>query len=86
MTVNYKYGFEYKGFNFGWLNKKLYRLPSTKNLRSYPLKELNEIKINKSKGYRVVRDRKTIKQLMEMTEIINFKYTINGKNNNDCPF
>jgi hypothetical protein len=86
MIWNFKYGFEYKGFNFGWKDKKLFRLPSEKNLRNYPLKELKLIKIGNKEGYRVVRDKKTINQLMEITETINFKYIVNGKKHVDCPF
>jgi len=86
MIQNFKYGFEYKGFNFGWKDKKLFRLPSEKNLRNYPLKELSIINIGNKKGYRVLRDKKTIDQLMELTEIINFKYIVNGHKNKDCPF
>lgn len=86
MIIIYKYGFTYKGFLFGWKEKKLYRLPSEKNLRNYSLKELSKIKINNHDGYRVVRDKKTIKQLMEMTELINYRYVVNGKQSNDTPF
>lgn len=84
--IIFKYGFEYKGLNFGWKNKILYRLPSEKNLRNYPLKKLNPIKIGNKTGYRVVKDKKTIDQLMEITEIINFEYIVNGHKNQDCPF
>jgi len=86
-TLKFKYGFEYKGFNFGWNKKKLFRLPSEKKtLKNYPLKELSEIKIGNKKGYRIVRDKKTIVQLMEKTKIIDYTYTVNGKNDNNCPF
>ncbi len=86
MIIKYKYGFEYKSFLFGWKNKELYRLPSVSDLRHYPLKKLNKIPIGKKIGYRVVRDKKTINQLMELTEIINYNYIIAGKQNKDCPF
>ena len=39
MTKKYKYGFDYKGFQFGWKSKELYRLLTSKNKRSYPLKK-----------------------------------------------
>lgn len=86
MIWNFKYGFTYKEFNFGWRNKKLFRLPTIKNLKSYPIKELSTIDVGNKKGYRVVRDKKTIEQLMELTEIINYKYVVNGKGDDDCPF
>ena len=40
VTTLYKYGFEYKGVIYGWKNKKLFRLPYTKDKRSYSLKEI----------------------------------------------
>lgn len=86
MTITYKYGFEYKGFIFGWKNKCLYRLPTVKNNRCYGLKKLNPIKINKHLGYRIIRDKKTISQLQELTEIINYIYIINGNQSKDTPF
>lgn len=83
----YKYGFTYKHFNYGWYKKDLYRLPSvnSKN-QNFPLKKLNLIKVNKKKGYRLLRDKKTLDQLEELTEVINYKYVINGKNSEDTPF
>lgn len=86
MIIKYKYGFSYKEFLFGWKDKELFRLPTVKKLRAYPLRKLDKILIGNNDGYRIVRDRKTIKQLMEITEIINHNYVINGKNNKDTPF
>ncbi|QQV91498.1 hypothetical protein M1M25_gp063 [Tenacibaculum phage Gundel_1] len=63
MVIKFKYGFEYKNFLYGWNKKELYRLPIIVHKRSYPLKKLNSIKINSHKGYRIVKDKKTIKQL-----------------------
>lgn len=40
ITTLYKYGLQYKGVLYGWKDKKLYRLPYTKNKRSYCLKEV----------------------------------------------
>lgn len=86
MITNFKYGFEYKSFNFGWKDKVLYRLPSQKNLKTYPLKKLSLIEIGNKKGYRVCRDKKTIDQLMEITEVINYKYVVNGYGHRDTPY
>lgn len=86
MVRNYKYGFEYRGFTFGWFKKELYRLPSIVHLRSYPIRKLNKIKVGNKDGYRVVRDRLTVDQLMEMTEVIDFTHTINGMGSENCPF
>tara|TARA_R110000772_G_scaffold35637_9_gene85853 strand:+ start:3897 stop:4157 length:261 start_codon:yes stop_codon:yes gene_type:complete len=86
MVWTFKYGFDYKGFSFGWKDKALYRLPSEKNLKNYPLKILSIIKVGNKEGYRVVREKKTIDQLKEITEVINYKYVINGGKSKDCPF
>ena len=88
MIKEFKYGFNYKGFLFGWYNgfDQLYRLPSTVKKRSYPIKKLNIIKINKQEGYRVARAQKTILQLKELTERIDYVYVLNGVNGKDCPF
>lgn len=86
MIINFKYGFEYKNFLFGWHKKKLYRLPSVSNNRNYDLKLLSRIKIGKQEGYRVVRDKKTINQLKELTEQINYTYVVNGYKSKDTPF
>lgn len=82
----YRYGFKYKNFTFGWFKKNLYRLPSESNLKFYPLKKLNIIDIGNKKGYRIVRDKKTIEQLQEMTEVINYKHIINGNKSEHTPF
>ena len=86
MIRNYRYGFNYKNFTFGWFKKELYRLPSKSGLSFYPLKKLNLIDVGNKKGYRIVRDKKTIDQLKELTEVINFEYVINGKQSEDTPF
>ena len=64
---NFEYGFLYKGFIFGWKDNKLFRVTSTKG-NHYPLKELNKIKVGNRDGYRVVRDKKTIEQLKELSD------------------
>ena len=89
MIINFKYGFKYKNFLFGWHDSKedeLYRLPSVSNNRNYDLKLLSKIKIGKQEGYRIVRDKKTINQLKELTEQINYTYVVNGYKSKDTPF
>ncbi len=55
-------------------------------MRGYSLKKITLINVGNKKGYRVATDRKTIDQLMEITEIIDFRYVINGNKSKDCPF
>ncbi len=71
MVIDFKYGFEYKGFLYGWHKKKLYRLPSiAKDERKYSIKKLNLIDIGESKGYRLKRDKLTVTQCVERTILI----------------
>ncbi len=86
MIQNFKYGFEYKGFKYGWLKKELYRLPSQKHRRHYGLRKLPIIKVGNKDGYRVVRDRFTIDQLMNLTERIDYRHVVNGAGSDDCPY
>lgn len=86
MIIKFKYGFEFKGVNYGWNKKDLYKLPIFISKRSYPLKKMNLIKIGNSEGYRIRTKPKTIEQLKEITEVIDYTYVINGANNLDCPW
>lgn len=86
MIKKIKYGFEYKSINYGWLNKKLHRLPTFYNKKSLPFKELPLVDVGNKKGYRIGGDRKTINQLEELTEVINYTHVVNGKGSIDTPF
>ena len=39
-TIEFKYGFIYKGVRHAWKDKKLFRLPFERNLRTFGLKEI----------------------------------------------
>ena len=82
--MDFKYGFTHKGQPYGWYKKELYRLPFTKQLRSYSLKQLSLIKIGNKQGYRVSKDKLSLQQLKCMTKEIDFK--INIFTNSDTPF
>lgn len=66
----FKKGFAHKGFKFGWHNKTLYRLPITKDGKDYPLKELSLIEIGNKQGFRLIRDKKSLDQVRNMTKNI----------------
>jgi hypothetical protein len=71
MVIDFKYGFEYKGFLYGWHKKELYRLPSLANdNRKYGIKKLNLIEIGNSKGYRLKQDKLTVTRCVEITVMI----------------
>lgn len=82
--IIFKYGFEHKGFKYGWSNKQLYRLPISLNQRCYAFKKLNLIKIGNKVGYRLKKDKITIEQLRDKT--ISIDYIYNSVSNSDCPF
>jgi len=71
MIINFKYGFEYNGFLFGWHKKKLYRLPSTSGNRLYGIKKLSPIKVGNHQGYRIKREKIAIRKLVHITTDIN---------------
>ena len=63
MTLKFNHGFEYSGFQYGWHNKDVYRLPSVSGNNSYGLKKLNPIQVGNKTGYRIKRQKLTIEQL-----------------------
>ena len=67
MTLDFRYGLFYKGFTYGWLDKQLYRLPSESKNKHYTLKKLKKIKVGNQDGYRLKRDKLSVKQLEEKT-------------------
>lgn len=81
MILHFKYGFYYKNKLFGWLKKELYKLPDKG--KNYGLRKLNPIPIGNQIGYRVCRDKKTIKQLKEITHFINVD--LDKINHSDIP-
>lgn len=80
MIINFKFGFEFNGFIYGWHKKELYRLPTTKGNRSYTL-----IKVGTYEGgYYVGRRMKSNRQVKAMTHYINKKVEI--IESDDLPF
>jgi hypothetical protein len=70
---------------YGWYKKKLYRLPSTINLRSYSFKKVPEILIGNKIGYRLMKKKYTIEQLKLLTIPI-YETKIIQYNLKDIPF
>lgn len=84
ITTLYKYGLEYKGVLYGWKDKKLYRLPYTKNKRSYSLKEVAFYCFKSTMVVNLQRDKVTINKLKFLTKEINVE--INSYIHSDIPF
>ena len=66
-TIEFKYGFIYKGVRYAWKNKKLFRLPFERNKRTFGLKEIPQYVFKTTQVYNVQRDKLTILKLKERT-------------------
>lgn len=78
MANTYHQGFEYKNFKFAFKNKILFRLPTIKNGRNYPLREVPVISLSKTgRGYRLIRTKKSLAQVRSMIQKVNWK--VNNK-------
>ena len=75
-VLNFKFGFTYKGIPYGFKDKKLYRLPFNKNLRSYSLKEIKPHLVSGLVCYNCARTKLTINRLKQLTEPIDVQVTI----------
>ncbi len=84
MVLNFEYGFLHKGFEYGWLNKELYRLPSTTNNRYYPFKKMSVCKVGNKTGYRCKKDKISLAKLKDKTVVINKKISV--AKSKDLPF
>lgn len=68
-----KYGILHDGIVYGWIDKELYRLPSTKGIISYGYKKMKPCVVGNNKGYWIGRRQKSMVQLQGMTVVINYK-------------
>ena len=82
--MEFKFGFIYMGIKYAWKNKKLYRLPHTKNKRSYQLKEIKPICIGSTLCYNLQRNKVTIKRIEDLTTKIDWFVKIVTES--PCPF
>ena len=69
-----KYGLNYNGILYGWINKKLYRLPyfNPKTKRSYDIKEVKQI----GNHYLISRNKVNLMTLKNKTTRINTEIII----------
>lgn len=80
----FNFGFIYKGVRYGWKDKKLYRLPFERNLRTFGLLEVPAYVFKTTTVYNVQRTKLTINRLKLMTENVNWQ--INQISSSDVPF
>jgi hypothetical protein len=83
-TLHYKYGFIYKGIEYAWKDKKLFKLPYTKKNRSYSLKEIPFYCFKATIVYNIQKTKLTINKLKLLTSEVNWTLDVNVIN--DCPF
>ena len=80
----YSFGFEYNSIVFCWHKKELYRMPYTRNKRSYNKRMLSQKKQGNSIGYCIDGDFKSMKILKQLTKQIKYEEII--KKESECPF
>jgi hypothetical protein len=71
ITTLYKYGFTFKGVTYGWKNKKLYRLPHTKNSKSYSILEIKFYCFRSTTVANIQKTKLTINRIKGLTKEIN---------------
>lgn len=82
--MHFRYGFEYLEVRYGWNKKQLYRLPFTRNNRSFDLKLINEIVIGSTTVYNIQRKKFTINKIKSITTNVDWNVEIIEKQ--ICPF
>jgi hypothetical protein len=72
--MEFKFGFIYNDVKYGWYKKDLYKLPYTKDKRSYSFKIIKPIIIGCTTVYNIQRNKLTINNLKKRT--LNVKWNI----------
>lgn len=83
-TLKYNYGFEYKNVRYVWKDKKLFRLPYTKDNRSYSFKEIPIYCFKTTLVANIQKTKLTINRLKQLT--IKVDWQIEIFENSDLPF
>ena len=83
-TIEFKYRFIYKGVRHAWKDKKLFRLPFERNLRTFGLKEIPQYVFKTTQVYNVQRDKLTILKLKERT--VKVDWYVNVVVEDEIPF
>lgn len=79
--MKFNFGFEYINVRYGWKDKKLFRLPFERNLKTFGLKEIKPIR--NGMVYNIQRTQKTIANLKLMTKKVDWKVDV--IESKDCP-
>jgi hypothetical protein len=81
ITTIYKYGFVYSNVKYVWKDKKLYRLPYTKEKRSYGFMEVPFYCFKSTLVCNIQRVKMTLNKLKSMTIEINESFETIEDNN-----
>ena len=82
--ITVKHGILHDGIMYGWIDKQLYRLPSTKGNKTYCYKKMTPTMVGNNAGYYFGRRKKTLAQLQQITTIINQRIFLTK--DEDLPF
>jgi len=74
--MEFKFGFVYNDVKYGWYKKDLYKLPYTKDKRSYSFKMIKPIIIGSTTVYNIQRNKLTINNLKNRTIKISWNITL----------
>jgi hypothetical protein len=75
-TIQFRYGFIYKGVRYAWKDKKLFRLPFERGKRTFRLKEIPMYVFKATPLYNVQRDKRTYNKLKEKTVCVNWSVEV----------
>ena len=83
-TLCFAYGFEYKEVRYVWKDKKLFRLPYTKNKRSYSFKEIPIYCFKTTLIANIQKTKLTLNRMKTLTKKVD--WSIDVINHSDLPF
>ncbi len=75
-TIQFKYGFIYKGVRHGWYKKKLYRLPFERNKRTFGLKIVPSYVFKITEVFNIQRTKLTLNRLKSLTVCVDWSVEV----------
>ena len=82
--MDFTFGFEYNDIKFGFKDKKLFRLPYSKDGRQYWLHEIKPHLCNGTICYNICRKKMTKKRVLGM--VVKVKWIVNHFTDKNLPF
>lgn len=72
-TIEFKFGFEFRGRRYGFYEKNLYRLPFINGMRHYPMRIIPKISVGNLPGYRCCREKISINKIKALLKNVDWK-------------